>query len=199
MRRAAVSRFFSRAAVTKLEDRIKFHTDKFCSQLETHAGTGQPVNLATAHSCLTTDIISEYAFARSTNFLNSPTFEPNFRAAIFAALRGGPTVKQWPPLLSLMESLPDSLVATMMPEMPVYLNWQNALRRQISQLRSGDAGPYEKRSESEESIFHELLRSDLPHQEKTDRRLAEEGQSLLGAGSEVCGGTSSVLVGNTIY
>lgn len=69
---------------------------KLCSQIERYAGTGKPVNLAAAFSCVTTDIVTEYAFARSYHFLDSPTFEPNLRSAILKGAVMGPLVKQFP-------------------------------------------------------------------------------------------------------
>jgi hypothetical protein len=59
-----------------------------------------------AFSCLTTDVITEYAFGQSYNFLDSSTFEPNLRPAIFASLSNGPLFKQLPFIITLMQSLP---------------------------------------------------------------------------------------------
>lgn len=105
-RRGAVNRFFSKASVAKLEPLLVTTIRKMCAQIETYAGTGKPLELAAAFSCVTTDIITEYAFARSHHFLDSPTFEPNLRSAI---LKGGemvPLVKQFPWFLRLVKAAP---------------------------------------------------------------------------------------------
>lgn len=57
-------------------------------------------------------------------------------------------------------------------------------------LRREDLGDPEQK---QDSIFHTLRDSDLPPQEKTLHRLADEGNVLLGAGSETTAGVLSVM------
>jgi hypothetical protein len=106
MRRGALNRYFSKASVSALEPQIHEKVQKLCVQLESHAGSKKPVDLTMAFSCLTTDVITEYAFGQSYNFLDSATFEPNLRPAIFASMSKGPLFKQLPFLAKLMPSLP---------------------------------------------------------------------------------------------
>jgi hypothetical protein len=106
MRRGALNRYFSKASVSTLEPQIHDKIQKLCDQIESHAGSEKPIDLTMAFSCLTTDIITEYAFGQSYNFLDSSTFEPNLRPAIFASLEKGPLFKQLPFIITLMQSLP---------------------------------------------------------------------------------------------
>jgi hypothetical protein len=106
MRRGALNRYFSKASVSILEQQIHEKAQKLCDQLESHAGSKKTVDLTMAFSCLTTDVITEYAFGQSYNFLDSPTFEPNLRPAIFASVSNGPLFKQLPFIITLMQSLP---------------------------------------------------------------------------------------------
>ncbi|EKG13640.1 Cytochrome P450 [Macrophomina phaseolina MS6] len=107
MRRGAMNRFFSKASVMRLEPLIRDTVAKLCAQIETYAGTEEPVKLSSAFSCMTTDIVTEYAFARSYNFLGSREFEPNFHKAITAGSDMGPLIKQAPWVLSIMRCLPE--------------------------------------------------------------------------------------------
>ena len=106
MRRGALNRYFSKASVATLEPQIHDKVRKLCDQLESHAGSKKPVDLTMAFSCLTTDVVTEYAFSQSYNFLGSSTFEPNLRPAIFVSLKKGPVFKQLPFLLTILQSLP---------------------------------------------------------------------------------------------
>jgi hypothetical protein len=60
-----------------------------------------------AYSCLTTDVISYYAFGQAEGFLDQPDFTPNLRATILAT--AGPTayVRQWPFLFYLISNVPE--------------------------------------------------------------------------------------------
>lgn len=106
VRRGALNRFFSKASVAKLEPLLVTTIQKLCAQIENYAGTGKPLELAAAFSCVTTDIITEYAFGRSYHFLDSPTFEPNLRSAIIKGGEMGPLVKQFPWFLRLVKTVP---------------------------------------------------------------------------------------------
>lgn len=96
--------------------------------------SGEPINLNYAllptlmvcHSCLkfeylvltaTTDIAQEYAFARSDHRIDQDDWEPPFLDASMVGATQGAIFKQYPWLLSLMQSLPDSFVTWLDPKM----------------------------------------------------------------------------------
>ncbi|OJD28710.1 cytochrome p450 [Diplodia corticola] len=184
LRRGAMNRFFSKASVVKLEPLIKDTINKLCTQLETHyAGTGQPATLNMAYSCMTTDVVTEYAFARSYSFLDSPTFEPNFHRAIVAGSNMGPYTKRFPWLLAFMRCLPSALVSRLNPEMDVYLRFQEDVRKQIAEIQATRVED-RKSGRTGATIFHELIDGDLPDEEKRLERMWQEGQIIVGAGTE---------------
>lgn len=193
LRRGALNRFFSKASVTKLEPMIHKAVEKLCAQLESHAGTGNPVKMNNAFSCMTTDVVTEYAFAKSYNFLDSPTFEPNFHRAIIAGSDMGPWIKQLPCLIALMNSLPKWIVMKINPKAAIFLQFQEDIRRQIREVQNNIAEG-KTQSVSSKTIFHELLTGDLPAQEKRIERLWQEGQIVVGAGTETTAWTLSAIV-----
>ncbi|KAE8313510.1 putative cytochrome P450 [Aspergillus transmontanensis] len=196
LRRGALNRFFSKASVTKLEPIIHRAIEKLVAQLEHHhAGTSSPVTMTMAFSCMTTDIVTEYAFAKSYGFLDSPTFEPNFHRAIIAGSDMGPWIKQFPWLISLMNKLPQTIVTRINPEATVYVQFQEDIRRQIRQAQDRIASG-EKPTDGglTRTIFHELLTGDLPEQEKRLERLWQEGQIVVGAGTETTAWTLSATL-----
>lgn len=199
LRRGALNRFFSKASVTKLEPIIHSAIEKLGSQMDGYAGTGNPVPMTMAFSCMTTDIVTEYAFAKSYDFLDSPTFEPNFHRAIVAGSDMGPWIKQFPWLISLMNNLPESVVMRINPEAAIYVKFQEDIRRQIREAQAKIASG-EKQSHigggdgPSRTIFHELLTGDLPDQEKSLERLWQEGQIVVGAGTETTAWTLSATL-----
>ena len=193
LRRGALNRFFSKSSVNKLEPVIHNAIEKLITQLQTHAGTGNPVAMNMAFSCVTTDVVTEYAFAKSYNFLGSPTFEPNFHRAIIAGTDMGPWFKQFPWLITLMNRLPQSLIMRINPEAAIYVRFQEDIRHQI-RLTQKDIALGKTDSGSERTIFHELLTGDLPEQEKKLERLWQEGQIVIGAGTETTAWALSVIL-----
>ncbi|PLB36812.1 cytochrome P450 [Aspergillus candidus] len=192
LRRGAMNRFFSKASVTKLEPMIRKAVEKLCAQLEGHAGSGNPIKMNDAFSCMTTDVVTEYAFAKSYNFLDSPTFQPNFHRAIIAGSDMGPWIKQFPVLMPLMNILPNWLVMKVNPEAAIFLQFQEDIRRQIREVQVNIAEG-KTQSASTKTIFHELLTGDLPTQEKRIERLGQEGQIVVGAGTETTAWTLSAI------
>ncbi|KAK2616577.1 hypothetical protein QQS21_000400 [Conoideocrella luteorostrata] len=193
LRRGALNQFFSKASVTKLEPIIHTAIEKLISQLRLHAGTGEPVSMNMAFSCMTTDIVTEYAFSKSYNFLDSPTFEPNFHRAIVAGSDMGPWIKQFPFLITLMNSLPESVVMRLNPEAAVYVKFQEDIRRQIREAQRKIERGEEQKGQNK-TIFQELLTGSLPDQEKKLERLWQEGQIVVGAGTETTAWTLSVAL-----
>lgn len=193
LRRGALGRFFSRASVSRLEPVIHRAIEKLTSQLQTHRDSGQPVTMTMAFSCLTTDVVTEYAFSKSYDFLSSPTFEPNFHRAIIAGTDMGPWFKQFPWLMTVMNRLPQPVVMWINPEAAVYVQFQEDIRSQIR--RTQDAIRLGKVDEaSARTIFHELLVCDIPEQEKRLERLWQEGQIVIGAGTETTAWTLSAML-----
>ncbi|EMD90794.1 hypothetical protein COCC4DRAFT_127633 [Bipolaris maydis ATCC 48331] len=193
LRRSALNRFFSKSSVSRLEPVIHNAIEKLVLQLQKHSGSGKPVAINMAFSCVTTDIVMEYAFAKSYNFLGSPTFEPNFHRAIIAGTDMGPWFKQFPWLITLMNRLPQSLVMRINPEAAIYVRFQEDIKNQIRLTQNNIASGYIG-SGTERTIFHELLMGDLPEQEKRLERLWQEGQIVIGAGTETTAWALSVML-----
>lgn len=90
--RAPVAKFFSTAQVTKLEPQIVGQVQRLCSQLLAWAGHG-PLDLGSAYSCFTSDVISGYSFGQSFGFLDrqgpkgEPVWEPNYRKPVYSLLQ----------------------------------------------------------------------------------------------------------------
>lgn len=62
------------------------------------------------------------------------------------------------------------------------------MRAQIKEVQDGIG---EKSGKAETTIFHELLNGSLPEQEKTVARLWQEGQIIVGAGTETTAWSTS--------
>ncbi|KAL2011466.1 hypothetical protein VTN00DRAFT_4184 [Thermoascus crustaceus] len=136
-------------------------------EIDRHAGSGRPVTISLAFSCMTTEVVSEYAFAKSAGFLDNPDFNTNLHDAIMAGQEVAMFLKPFPWLFK-------------------------GLKAQLREVKEGKAP---KSGIAGTTIFHELLNSKvLPKREKTVERLWQEGQVVIGAGTETTAWTLSVIV-----
>ncbi|BAE64654.1 cytochrome P450 [Aspergillus flavus] len=199
MRRGALSPFFSKAAVTKLEPVIYSAVDKLISRIEEVVESTGFVDLTMAFSCMTTDIVTQYAFAESSRFLENPDFTPNFHEAILAGTRMGSWARHFPILFPVLRSIPIDILSRMSPETGVFLRWQESMRKKVSEIwQDQSALPVKDKNVSPfgSTIFHELFHSDMPDSEKHPGRMWQEGQIVIGAGTET---TAWTLTATTFF
>lgn len=70
-------------------------------------------------------------------------------------------------------------------DLKVFLVYQAGLTENVKRAKAAYiAGKEKEEGEQHNSIFGELLESDLPENEKTIKRLGAESSALLGAGTE---------------
>jgi len=69
VRRSALNPFFSKANVRKLEPIIQRRAQKILFRMGNLENTGQPLNIFYLFSAFTSDVILEYAFGESHNYL----------------------------------------------------------------------------------------------------------------------------------
>lgn len=106
LRRSGIDRFFSKAAVNRFQPTITEAVQLLCRQLEIYAGSGKPIKINMAFSCMTSDIMMQYGFNKSYHFLDNPGFEPNFNSAIDTGQTVGLITKHVPVVMAMMELMP---------------------------------------------------------------------------------------------
>ncbi|KAG4418059.1 hypothetical protein IFR04_008796 [Cadophora malorum] len=181
IRRAAVHPFFSKGAVRKLQPIIEERVEALMGRFRGFQASGEPVPLNYAFSAYTNDIAQEYAFARSDHRIDQDDFEPTFHDASVAGSTGGALIKQYPWILPLMKVLPDSFMTWLDPNMKSFFDLQAGIRKQIKEMKSGQRD--DSKDADHRTIFYEILNSDLPAEEKSDERLAQDGQTVVVAGT----------------
>ncbi|KAI3008181.1 hypothetical protein CBS147346_2752 [Aspergillus niger] len=96
-RRRLLNPFFSRAGVFKLEPIIHDKVDILINKIR-RLENSHNINVYDAFRCLTTEVIMEFAFARSANMLeeSETTFESWFLVAFDAVARSLWKMQEWP-------------------------------------------------------------------------------------------------------
>lgn len=91
--------------------------DKMMARLRAKKGTGKTINLLDLYACLTADVISQYAYAKTFGYLDSPDFNPSWHKMIMQVSMNGHFVKQFGFILPIIQSMPVWMVEMMDPLM----------------------------------------------------------------------------------
>ena len=180
---------FSKRRVTALEPVIAERVDKLCSHLDNHKHSGTAIDLRLLFSCLTTDIITDYAMGESLDLLSNPEFALQWRNAFVLSLSKFHWFKHFPVLWQIMRSLPKAFLSWVSPTSKMMLDFEYIGKQQVRRVMQDSA-----ENITRSTIFYELLRSDLPAQEKSFERLWQEGQAVVGAGTETTAHSLTVII-----
>ncbi|KAI1864594.1 uncharacterized protein JN550_008881 [Neoarthrinium moseri] len=194
-RRVPVAKFFSHSMIAQLEDEIHDLVRKLCDKLLAESGKGQPVDVAMAYSCFTSDAIFKYCFGESRGLLAQKGWTPNFRQATLAILKPVFVFRFFPILLNLaklgeifVDYLPEDtslLIRALQIDIPGLVHKTKA---------DLDAGIHYDRP----TVFGSLLQSDLSEEEKKPERLADEAVAVVGAGTETTSWALAVITYNLL-
>lgn len=142
---------------------------------------------------MTTDIITEYAFPQCFNLLSTPDLAPEWRNTFAEGLRSFHVFKHAPFLWSVVRSIPHNILGWLHPGMRITMEWEIGHQMRVRYIIDSYR-PSGKSTEHHPTIFHELLSSDLPAEEKSFDRLWQEGASITGAGVETTSNTLNVIL-----
>ena len=136
------------------------------------------VPLECAFDAFTMDVITEYALDTSFGYLDNPGWSSDFRELERAFGELGYMQKMFPPLIDIMNSLPDSLILWMNPRSKLLLDFfRNCYAIAERMVGETDGKKYEEKMHR--TIFYEIIHSDLPPPEKTPKRLEGEAAAIL--------------------
>jgi cytochrome P450 len=109
LRRKPLNPMFSVKRILEFQPVIREKVEKFCQKISLYQD-GQVLPLSRAWMALTTDVITEYAFAKSYDQLDSPNFQDTLHEALVAIYTTGHFALHFPMLFPILDSLPDWLV-----------------------------------------------------------------------------------------
>ncbi|KAM5349723.1 hypothetical protein ACJ41O_006228 [Fusarium nematophilum] len=184
MRKGALSKFFSRQQMLKLEGEVRDFATLAVDKMLRSAGK-EPFDVKEAFNCFTADIISQYAFGESMGFIAQDGWEPNFATWVKSffrsayMMRHNVLARKMAQVLPLLSDFMGEDIKAVMRQMnvtiPGYIN---------AALRNPEGG----------RVFADLVESKvLPESEKSMYRLSGEGFNFLLAGTETTAATLTVI------
>lgn len=181
MRRAALNPFFSTASVRRLQPLIEERLDKLMGRFAEFQDSSKSMTVSLAYAAFTNDVVMEYAFARCDHRIEAKDFDPSFHDASIVGSTMGHMTKQLTWVLPLMQTLPDWVTIQLNSDMASYVKLQRDIFKQIDNIQ---AATYDNHLKvSHDTIFHEILNSKLPPEERTSTRLWQDGQVTVIAGT----------------
>ncbi|KAF2743348.1 cytochrome P450 [Sporormia fimetaria CBS 119925] len=180
-RRAALSPMFSRRSILQFLHIVQRHVSTLSSRMSDFEARKAPMNLTHAFPALTGDIIMDYFFGFNYDQLKHPEFE-SFHDAFLAVGGTGHIATQFPPIFPIMNAIPDIIVEWLLPVTKPLLKLKRDQWTLISRTLRGETL---KTNDAHRTIFQEILSNPrLPSSDKTQARLADEAQIVVGGGIE---------------
>ncbi|GAM34873.1 hypothetical protein TCE0_015f02743 [Talaromyces pinophilus] len=178
-RRAALNPFFSKASIRKLQHEIDEKAVQLVQRLRNEKERVFKVNHA--YAALTNDIIMRYAFAREDNRSAHKDFDPSFHDNFVAGVSCLNLLRHVSWLDRAARSLPMSVLSLFSSVIAQFWEEKQTITEEVRQILNGTNKAYEE--QRYRTIYHGILNSKLPEEEKSLQRLAEEAQITVGAGT----------------
>lgn len=195
MRRKTLDPFFSPHKVRQLEPMLRSKVERFCARLQGFKDTGKAVPIKAAMTCLATDIVTEYAFAQSYGYLDREDFFPEWTETLTQLGKVGAVLRQVPWLVPLLDIAPTWMLQAINPGMGAIAHIKEDARAAIEGIVAQKDKGYQE-TKAHPTIFHELLASNMPAEEKAIPRIQNEGFSVVAAGAET---TATVLAATVLH
>ncbi|KAK4066062.1 uncharacterized protein Triagg1_8371 [Trichoderma aggressivum f. europaeum] len=179
-RRAALSPFFSKASIRRLEEPIQETLAAILARMKTASKSVEVMPMSLIYKAATSDIITKYAFGNSTDYVNRKDYNVGFFEAVDANFGMAWPMTHIPWLGPLMNSIPPSVMGIVYPGLKSLWQMHHQWTKQIKEIdatKSNNDGPHS-------TIFHGILSSSLPPSEKEPARLRQEAQLVILAGQD---------------
>ncbi|KAJ5543619.1 hypothetical protein N7461_009622 [Penicillium sp. DV-2018c] len=190
IRRQPMNPFFSQQRIRGLEPMLRGMVDRLCTGMRNWKERHTPLHIYHAFNAYTTDVVVEYSMGESFHYLDDPDFSPQWSKTIEAIVEAGIQFKQFRWILGLFELLPHWLVVSINPHIGPVIDQKRESLRLAKSIIDGQS---EKTSVPKGTLFHALLDSRLPDEEKTPGRLSQEVFTVISAGGETTAKNLSTL------
>ncbi|KAI1402050.1 cytochrome P450 [Hypoxylon fuscum] len=186
-RRAVLNPYFSQQNVRRLEPVINDTLANLFYRMDGWAKAETPVRMNVALRAATKDIIQAYAFGEGDKCLD----KEDCNTAFFDIMAPNPIAHLgthffW--LATLMSNMPPKIMTALIPKVGVFISFVEDLAVQVEEVKKAKDIPEGK------TIFHEIIRSDIPESEKETRRLTDEAMVIVIAGSETTASTLAAIL-----
>jgi cytochrome P450 len=173
--------FYSKRSVRESEpmicERVRVLTTRFHDAFL----IGQVIRMDAASIALTLEVIYKYYFAQDIKLELKDDFALEWRDSLMSSAEHAKVFKHLPFLKFIM---PKALLVKWLGSL---LDWQSQCKELAGRSLNEFASKKDGEQTRDTDIFHAILNSDLPAEEKAVDRISDEGQILMGAAAETTG------------
>ena len=176
-RRGLLNNFFSKKSVLELSPLMYEKESKLMRRFEKSHQDDTVLQLDDAFAALTADLISHYSWGVSSGFLEDEHFKNGMRQALNEISTIVHINRFFPVLGTILRAMPRWLLGRLRPGATAVLDMQDVVAQQsTAQMKSVMT--------SRKTIFDALSDPSVPPQERSPRRLEDEGLIVVVAGTE---------------
>ncbi|CAH0032931.1 unnamed protein product [Clonostachys rhizophaga] len=197
-RRRPVEPYFSRAGVTKLEPIMSECVQKLSDRYDSFEGTGKVSRVDHAMQALTGDIIRRVCIGDGEDYLDDEDFSPGWHDLMHSIALCIPVFVVFPWVIHFLKFIPEKALVWIAPHTQAFNTYREMATKHIEDTKKEDPSKIDldgAKIGSKPTLFRYLIhKSDLSEEDKDTHRLANEAQSLLGAGSVTTARTATVCI-----
>jgi cytochrome P450 len=177
-RRNILSGFFSKRSVKELSPVVEEKVLKLMQRFATAHREESIMRLDDAFSALASDVITQYSFGKSWDFLDDENFRRDIRSAITETSNVIHINRFFPLFAWTLRMVPKWLVCKIQPGKVTLFKFTKPIFEFTASSANG------KRESKKGTIFEQLTDPILPPEERTLARVGQETSVILQAGTE---------------
>ncbi|KAI0114057.1 cytochrome P450 [Nemania sp. FL0031] len=190
IRRNSISAFFSAASVGRVEPIIKERLERMLERWSKLGRDGGVVlKMPMVFQAYASDVVTSYAFGGSLGFVDHEDWGEEYFSSQEKYFQLTHIFGAFPIVMSLINNIPSWVMAVFIPNLSAMSEKQEWRVNRVRQIR---ASPDPNAVKS--TIFEGILSSNLPENEKTDARMANDAQLIVLAGESTTGHTLSAIL-----
>lgn len=176
-RRGLLNNFFSKKSVLQLSPILHEKEVRLIQRFKKAYEDNSILKLDDAFAALTADLISQYSWGVSTDFLKDDNFKNDIRQALNEISVFVHVNRFFPILSTILRALPRWVLGKLRPGATAILDMQDTVAQQSSNQNDKPKG-------SRTTIFDALCDPNVPSDERSPSRIEDEGLIVVVAGTE---------------
>lgn len=187
-RRAILTNHFSKRSIGSIQPLIQVHANRLATRMVEFYEKGEVLKLEDAYSAMSTDIISEFVYGISFNYLDVPDFNNELRRAFTGMMSKLHLFRFMPFLHRIQNNIPLWIVRKIAPSTAGFIAMHEMVRElSLAAVNGKDDG------QGNNTVLRTLCDPSIPAEERSLDRVSDESLGLLGGGTETTAQTLAII------
>ena len=185
-RRGALNPFFSKASIVANQPVIQEKVGVMCERLDELRGSKEVLDLEAVYLAVTTDVLTQCSYGWTYDYVRNPEWAMTWKLVNTGGRASAAIVRSFPLIGRIVRAMPVSVAVKLVPPVGFMKSWMQRVGVQVRRIKEDEETMrmIKKETRRKDTIFAQILSSDLPEEELSDQRLIDEGVLIATAGSE---------------